>query len=67
MQTYTWGNLKEKTGWVPFRLLFYKGEAVKGAASILKKKLPFSNFSFLYIPRGPCWITLRMNGCLNPL
>lgn len=53
MQTFTWGSLKEKTGWVPIRLLLYKGDQVKGAASVLKKKIPFSNYSFFYIPRGP--------------
>ncbi len=48
LQSWGWGLVKAPSGWEPLRVTF-----PGGAASVLKRKLPYVNMSFFYIPRGP--------------
>ncbi|QRN85009.1 peptidoglycan bridge formation glycyltransferase FemA/FemB family protein [Clostridia bacterium] len=52
-QLYEWGEIKEKTGWQAIRLLVDKAGVDLGAISILKRKIPKTNKSIFYAPRGP--------------
>lgn len=49
LQTFEWGQVKASSGWEALRVGFRSG----GAASILKRKLPYINKCFFYVPRGP--------------
>ncbi|MGI5839963.1 MAG: lipid II:glycine glycyltransferase FemX [bacterium] len=53
LQTYEWGELKAKTGWEPLRLVAEEKGIIKGAISILKRRLPLPGKSIFYAPRGP--------------
>ncbi len=54
LQSYEWGEVKEKTGWTPIRFLVREeDETVVAAASVLKRKMPGMNRYLFYVPRGP--------------
>jgi peptidoglycan pentaglycine glycine transferase (the first glycine) len=53
LQTWEWGDLKAKTGWVPLRLLVEQDGVPVGAISILKRRIPVLNKYIFYAPRGP--------------
>lgn len=53
LQTYAWGDLKARSGWTPLRLLVEDDGVVRGAVSLLERKLPGVGRSILYAPRGP--------------
>lgn len=53
LQTWEWGDLKSKTGWIPLRLMIEeKGQPV-AAVSILKRVIPVLKKHIFYAPRGP--------------
>jgi lipid II:glycine glycyltransferase (peptidoglycan interpeptide bridge formation enzyme) len=53
LQTWDWGALKERHGWQATRLLFRESGYDVGAATVLRRRLPFPPVSVLYVPRGP--------------
>lgn len=53
LQSYEWGELKSKHGWTPIRLAVEDDGKIVAAILILKRKLPYVNFSLFYAPRGP--------------
>lgn len=53
LQTWEWGDLKAKTGWMPLRLLVEQDGVPAGAISILKRRIPVLNKYIFYAPRGP--------------
>lgn len=54
-QSYEWGEIKTAQGWEPIRLALEEDGIIKAGASILRRKIPFTNRAILYIPRGPIW------------
>ena len=53
MQSWEWGQLKEKLGWKAYRFgVRNEGQLIAGA-QLLLKSLPLGNFSVAYVPRGP--------------
>jgi peptidoglycan pentaglycine glycine transferase (the first glycine) len=54
LQSYEWGDLKQKSGgWQPIRLAIEEDGKLVAAVSILKRKLPRLNKCIFYAPRGP--------------
>ena len=53
LQSYEWGQLKEKFGWKPIRIVLEEGEKMVAGISILKREIPFIRHSLFYAPRGP--------------
>lgn len=52
LQSYSWGEVK-RPDWEPLRVVVEEEGNIVAAASILKRKIPFTNRSFFYLPRGP--------------
>ncbi|PKL72284.1 hypothetical protein CVV26_02305 [Candidatus Kuenenbacteria bacterium HGW-Kuenenbacteria-1] len=52
LQSWEWGELKEKFGWQVERFGFFKDNKLTGTVQCLFKKLPMG-FKILYIARGP--------------
>jgi len=52
LQSWEWGEVKNKLGWEITRIGFFKEEKLEGVAQIFKKRL-YLGFYLLYIPRGP--------------
>ena len=58
LQSWCWGGFKERWGWQAFPLLLSIAESSSGiappaAAMVLKRKIPKTPFSILYVPKGP--------------
>jgi lipid II:glycine glycyltransferase (peptidoglycan interpeptide bridge formation enzyme) len=53
MQSYEWGEFKEKLGWKTIRLAVQRQGQITAAAQLLIKSAPFGLFSLGYVPRGP--------------
>lgn len=58
LQSWIWGSFKERWGWEAFPLVLKIAEKssdapASAAAMILKRKVPKSPFSILYVPKGP--------------
>lgn len=55
LQSWSWGAFKSRWGWTaqPWVLAEGKGGEVLAAALILKRSIPFTPFSILYVPKGP--------------
>jgi len=54
LQSFEWGDLKQKSGgWRPIRLIAEKDGKIVGAVSILKRNLPRLKKCIFYAPRGP--------------
>ncbi|MDQ6713664.1 MAG: peptidoglycan bridge formation glycyltransferase FemA/FemB family protein [Candidatus Dormibacteraeota bacterium] len=52
LQSWSWGELKERYGWEPTRYLWIRDGSVRGAVSVLRKPLP-GGLAMHYAPRGP--------------
>jgi lipid II:glycine glycyltransferase (peptidoglycan interpeptide bridge formation enzyme) len=53
MQSYEWGEFKERLGWKAIRLAAKQRGQISGVAQLLIKRIPLGLFSVGYIPRGP--------------
>jgi peptidoglycan pentaglycine glycine transferase (the first glycine) len=53
MQSYEWGEFKEKLGWRSIRLAVRRHGQVVAAAQLLIKRAPTGLVSVGYVPRGP--------------
>ena len=58
LQSWSWGALKQRWGWQAIPLLLSIAESSSGipppaAAMVLKRKIPRTPFSILYVPKGP--------------
>ena len=53
LQSFEWGELKSKHGWLPIRLAIEDNGKIVAAIQILKRKIPYINYSMFYAPRGP--------------
>ena len=54
LQSFEWGELKERMGWRPYRLPLQASSATVGAALVIRRRLPFPGLSIMYVPKGPC-------------
>lgn len=54
LQAYEWGDVKAKTGWIPYRyMVLDDGGRPLASVSILEYRIPYIGRSFFYAPRGP--------------
>ena len=53
LQTYAWGDLKARSGWLPVRLIVEDEHGIRAVVSLLQRSLPIMGRSILYAPRGP--------------
>ncbi len=53
LQSFEWGELKSRSGWIPIRVFAKEGDEIIAAASLLKRNVPKTNRCILYVPRGP--------------
>jgi lipid II:glycine glycyltransferase (peptidoglycan interpeptide bridge formation enzyme) len=56
LQSWVWGEFKSRWGWSALPMLLTIAEnswEPLAAAMVLKRKIPFTPFSILYVPRGP--------------
>lgn len=51
LQSWAWGDLKDRFGWRPLRLAVSEGSRIVAAAQSLLRRLPYR--SLAYVPRGP--------------
>jgi len=52
-QSYEWGSLRAKYGWIPLRLAVEENGRIKAAALVLERKIPVLGQTIFYSPRGP--------------
>ncbi|TAL09532.1 MAG: peptidoglycan bridge formation glycyltransferase FemA/FemB family protein, partial [Nitrospirae bacterium] len=53
MQSRAWACVKRDTGWKPLFLRLENGSGIRAAALLLRRSLPGTRLSLLYMPRGP--------------
>lgn len=53
LQSWDWGDFKSRWGWCPDRMLWKEAGQPVGAAQILQRPIPYTPWSFLYVPKGP--------------
>jgi peptidoglycan pentaglycine glycine transferase (the first glycine) len=53
LQTWDWGDIKSHWGWTAQRLLWVDGDTPVAAAQILRRPIPRTPWSFLYVSKGP--------------
>lgn len=53
LQSWEWGEIKARYGWVPTRVLFCENAAPVAAAQLLRRALPRTPFGVIYVPKGP--------------
>ena len=52
LQTYEWGNFREKTGVKVIRRGFFEGEKLIGGFQLTIHKIPNTPFTIGYLPKG---------------
>ena len=56
LQQWAWGDFKSRWGWQPVRLLWRAADgSPRAAAQILRRPIPRTPWSMLYVPKGPVW------------
>ncbi len=53
LQSWAWGEFKNRWGWTPTRHLWFDGAAPVAAAQILARRIPRTPWQFLYVAKGP--------------
>jgi peptidoglycan pentaglycine glycine transferase (the first glycine) len=53
MQSWDWGVVKSKHNWLPTRLLWEQAGHPVAAAQVLRRPVPHTPWSLLYVPKGP--------------
>ncbi|KJR47056.1 tRNA-dependent lipid II--amino acid ligase [Desulfosporosinus sp. I2] len=53
LQSWEWGEIKSRTGWVPWRLVVEENDEIVAAVSILERKIPVVGIPIFYASRGP--------------
>lgn len=58
LQSWTWGEIKSRWGWKTLPFLMRLGDDASGdnplgAALVLKRRVPRTSLSILYVPKGP--------------
>lgn len=53
LQSWDWGDFKTRWGWQVERLLWLKADTPVAAAQILRRPIPRTPWSFLYVAKGP--------------
>jgi lipid II:glycine glycyltransferase (peptidoglycan interpeptide bridge formation enzyme) len=53
LQSWEWGELKERTGWKAIRLALMQKGRIRASAQILLRSLPYGFGTLAYVPRGP--------------
>ena len=53
LQTWDWGEFKSHWGWAAQRLLWFDTDTPVAAAQILRRPIPHTPWSFLYVSKGP--------------
>lgn len=54
LQTWAWGELKSRFGWVPRRVAVHADGQMVAAAQVLFR--PLAGFSVAYVPKGPVFL-----------
>ncbi len=56
LQSWDWGEFKSRWGWQPARWLWQDASGRPAAAAqVLRRPLPGTPWSMLYVPKGPLW------------
>ena len=53
LQSWEWGEIKSRTGWIPWRLIIEENKEIVAVASILERKIPVVGIPIFYVSRGP--------------
>lgn len=53
LQTWDWGDFKSRWGWTAQRLLWSESDRPTAAAQVLRRPIPLTPWSFLYVSKGP--------------
>lgn len=53
LQSWEWGEIKERTGWRAIRLALCRDNELQGAAQVLVRPLPYRLGTLAYVPKGP--------------
>jgi len=53
LQSWDWGDFKERWGWSVQRFLWSEASQPVAAAQILQRPIPYTPWNFLYVPKGP--------------
>ncbi len=53
LQSWDWGNFKSRWGWQVTRLLWTDSNVPLAAAQVLRRAIPGTPWSFLYVSKGP--------------
>ncbi len=55
LQSWAWGDFKTRWGWQVERLLWTEANLPVAAAQVLRRSIPYTPWSFLYVSKGPTW------------
>jgi lipid II:glycine glycyltransferase (peptidoglycan interpeptide bridge formation enzyme) len=53
LQSWDWGEFKSRWGWTAQRLLWVEADQPVAAAQVLRRAIPHTPWSFLYVTKGP--------------
>ncbi|HHJ05870.1 MAG TPA: peptidoglycan bridge formation glycyltransferase FemA/FemB family protein [Anaerolineae bacterium] len=62
LQGWEWGDFKSRWGWQPTRLLWQDADGKPAAAAqVLRRAIPKTPWSMLYVSKGPIWDYTNLN------
>jgi peptidoglycan pentaglycine glycine transferase (the first glycine) len=53
LQSWEWGEIKERSGWLAYRLALVEQGEFRAAAQVLVRSLPYGIGRLAYVPKGP--------------